>query len=142
MDRPLALIVEDHHNLSIVFAQAVEEAGFETEIVRSGDKALERLAATVPDFVLLDLHLPKVLGTEILRQIRADPRLAKTRVAVITAYQNLARAVKGEADWILMKPITFGQLRELAAGIGPDASLYSQQEQAAAGVDERPRAGV
>jgi DNA-binding response OmpR family regulator len=117
----LALVIEDEYDLSVVFGQAVEAAGFEIEIIRSGDRALERLSATVPDLVVLDLNLPRVPGTEILRQIRADARLAKTRVVVVTAFQNLARAVKDEANWTLLKPITFGQLRELAVAIGSDA---------------------
>lgn len=122
----LALVIEDEYDLSVIFGQAVETAGFRAEIIRSGDKALERLAATVPDLVVLDLNLPRVPGMEILRQIRADARLAKTRVVVVTAFQNLARAVKGEADWILLKPITFGRLRELAASIGSGASPGGQ----------------
>ena len=54
-----ALIVEDDKDLSTIFSIALQEADFETEIVSTGDKALERLADIVPDVVVLDLHLPK-----------------------------------------------------------------------------------
>jgi CheY-like chemotaxis protein len=112
MDRLLALVVEDEHNLSIVFGRALRGAGFETEVICSGDTALTWLSSEVPDVVLLDLHLPRVPGMEILRYIRAEPRLTDVRVAVITAYHNMAAEVEGEADMVLLKPLTYGQLCE------------------------------
>lgn len=112
MDRLLALIVEDEHNLSIVFERALQGAGFETEVICSGDTAMTWLSVEVPDVVLLDLHLPLVPGIDILRYIRAEPRLTDVRVAVITAYHNLAAEVEGEVDMVLLKPLTYGQLCE------------------------------
>jgi len=112
---PLALIIEDDYDLSNIFAQALQSAGFESEIVRTGDAALVRLAATTPDVVVLDLHLPRVAGMDILRQIRAEPRLAKTRVIVATADERLAETLREEADLVLVKPISFSQLRDLSA---------------------------
>jgi DNA-binding response OmpR family regulator len=117
-----ALIIEDDYDASIIFAEALQAAGFETEIIRSGDKALVRLAVTTPDVVVLDLHLPHVAGTDILRQIRADVRLAETRVIVATADPRLADTLQDEADLVLIKPIGFGQLRDLATRLGSTAS--------------------
>ena len=114
MNNPLALIVEDNYDLSRIFAQALQSAGFEPQIVRTGDLALLRLASITPDVVVLDLHLPYVSGTEILRQIRADPRLAKTRVIVTTADERMAETLREEADLVLVKPISFSQLRDLS----------------------------
>lgn len=118
MSNPFALIVEDDYDLSIIFSQALNGAGFETEIIRSGDTALARLAVTTPDMVVLDLHLPHAAGTEILRNIRADGRLAETRVIVATADPRLAEPIREEADLVLIKPISFSQLRDLAARLG------------------------
>jgi DNA-binding response OmpR family regulator len=112
------LIIEDDQDLSIIFSEALQAAGFETEIVRAGDVALERLAATTPSVVVLDLHLPRVAGTEILRHIRADPRLAGVRVIVATAHPHMAESLRDEADLVLLKPISFSQLRDLAAILG------------------------
>jgi DNA-binding response OmpR family regulator len=114
MTNSLALIIEDEYDVSIIFAQALRAAGFETEIVRSGDTALTQLTCMTPDVVVLDLHLPRVPGTQILEQIRADPRLSSTRVIVATAHPQLAESVKGQTDWVLNKPVSFGQLRDLA----------------------------
>jgi DNA-binding response OmpR family regulator len=122
MSNPLALIIEDDPDAATIFSEALQAAGFETEIVRTGDKALKRLAVTTPDAVVLDLHLPHVSGTDILRQIRADARLAKTRIIIATADPRLAELLRGQADLVFLKPISFSQLRDLAARLRPAAS--------------------
>jgi DNA-binding response OmpR family regulator len=114
MSDSFALIIEDDYDLSNIFAEALQAAEFETEIVRTGDRAFERLSSTTPDVVVLDLHLPGVAGTDLLRQIRTDPRLKETRVMVATADERLAETLQEEADLVLLKPISFRQLRDLA----------------------------
>jgi DNA-binding response OmpR family regulator len=118
MDNPLAFIIEDHEDAATIFSEALKAADFETEIIRSGDRALKRLSETVPDMVILDLNLPQVSGAEILAQIRSDNRLTGTCVIVATAHPQLADSVQGEADLVLLKPISFTQLRSLATRLG------------------------
>jgi DNA-binding response OmpR family regulator len=113
-----ALVVEDHVDSAIIFSEAVKQAGFEAETVRDGQVALERLAAVEPDVVILDLNLPRVSGMDILRQIRSDPRLVKTRVVVVTAHDELISSIQDQADLVLVKPVAFSQIRKLAADIG------------------------
>ncbi len=122
MSNPLALIIEDDPDAATIFSEALQAAGFETEIVRTGDKALKQLAVTTPDAVVLDLHLPHVSGTDILRQIRADARLAKTRMIIATADPRMAELLRDQTDLVLLKPISFSQLRDLAARLRPAAS--------------------
>jgi len=110
----LALIIEDERDLATIFSNALEAAGFQTEIINAGDKAVERLADIVPDVVILDLHLPRVAGTDILQRIRADARFADTRVLVTTADARMAETLADQADLVLIKPISFSQLRDLA----------------------------
>jgi CheY-like chemotaxis protein len=69
--------------------------------------------------VILDLQLPRVPGTQILHYIRTDPRLAEIRVIVATAHPNIAAALQDRADWVLIKPVNFGQLRDLAKRFSP-----------------------
>jgi DNA-binding response OmpR family regulator len=122
MSKPLAFIVEDHLDAATIFSEALKAADFETEVIRSGDVALERLSETVPDMVILDLNLPQVSGADILGRIRADERLSETCVIVATAHPQLADSVHGEADLVLLKPISFTQLRGLALRLGsPDS---------------------
>jgi DNA-binding response OmpR family regulator len=118
MENPLALIIEDNEDASIIFANALQEAGFESEIIRDGEKALIWLAETVPAVVVLDLGLPGVSGVEILRQIRADARLAQTHVIIATAFPDMAVGFEEKVDLVLIKPISYNQLRDLAKRVG------------------------
>jgi CheY-like chemotaxis protein len=113
-----ALIVEDETDLAIIFSKALQEAGFETQIVRAGDTALMWLTSTTPQIVVLDLHLPRVSGQEVLDQIRADERLSATKVIIATADPRMAETLQDRADLVLLKPIGFSQLRDLAARLG------------------------
>ena len=114
MSSKFALIIEDDIDLSTIFSEALKAAGFKTEIIRDGMAAVERLKTAVPDVVVLDLHLPNVSGDELLTQIRSDARLHDTRVIVSTADPRMADPLQEIADLVLIKPISFSQLRDLA----------------------------
>jgi CheY-like chemotaxis protein len=122
MSKPFALIIEDHVDSAIIFSEALKEAGFETETVRTGDAAVARLSIAKPDVIVLDLGLPRVSGTEILEGVRSDPRLAETRVVVATAHPQLTADVQCQADIVLIKPISFTQLRDVARRLSTDVS--------------------
>lgn len=119
MKLQMALIIEDDPDLSEIFAEALQAAEFETKIIRDGQEALTCLAEDQPAVVVLDLHLPHASGDDILHQIRSEPRLAQTRVIVTTADPLMAEALQAEADLILIKPISFSQLRDLAVRLRP-----------------------
>ncbi len=106
MTTPLVLIVEDDEKMADVFSLALQAAEFETETVQDGAAALAWLAKSVPDVVVLDLHLPYVAGPDVLRRIRADTRLSKTKVILVTADDRLADILREQADLVLLKPVS------------------------------------
>ena len=112
--KPLALIIEDYEDQSLVFTSALEQAGYNTEAIRDGRTAQKRLTEVVPAIVVLDLHMPDINGDVILRQIRSDQRLADVRVILATADAALASSLQPQADLVLLKPISFAQLNQLA----------------------------
>ena len=122
MKKPFALIVEDHLESAEFFATALSESGFETEIVQDGQDAVARLSEIVPDMVILDLNLPHVHGSEILESVRSDERLADTHVIVTTTHWQGAEEVEQEADLVILKPVGFEQLRDLASRFLPKES--------------------
>lgn len=119
LQKPIALIIEDDEDLSIIFSEALNSAGFQTEIIRNGRLAMERLAVVTPEIVSLDMHLPEISGVDLLKYIRSEKRLALTNVVVTTADAVMAEQVRETADFVLVKPITFGQLRDLTARLNP-----------------------
>jgi DNA-binding response OmpR family regulator len=118
MSEPFALVIEDHVDSAVIFTEALKKAGFRTETIRSGDTALSRLAVTTPAVIVLDLSLPGVAGPDLLHYIRADERLVNARVIVATAHPQMVDSIRDKADLVLLKPISFGQLRDLAARLG------------------------
>lgn len=99
MTDPLALVVEDDKKQAVIFAQALNMAEFETEIVQDGKIALERLAEVIPALVVLDMHLPHITGDHILKAIRADERLSKTKVILATADPLMAEPLRKQVIW-------------------------------------------
>lgn len=122
MSDNFALIIEDNSDLATIFAGALQAAGFDTDIVQDGKTALALLEELTPNVIVLDLHLPHVSGGTILEQIRADPRLSEVRVIVATADPRMADMLKEQSDLVLLKPISFNQLRDLATRLAPSTS--------------------
>jgi two-component system, OmpR family, response regulator MprA len=110
----LALIIEDDEDLAIIFTEALKLAGFETRTIRDGQWAMDELDACQPRVVILDLHLPHVDGLVILKKIRSDPRLKSAKVIITTADPRMSE-MTDKADFTLIKPISFSQLRDLSA---------------------------
>ena len=112
---PTALIIEDDPDLVHIFARALELSGYQTQTTVDGEGAVALLAEMVPDIVVLDLHLPGISGKEILQSLRADGRFQKTRIILATADYHTADDLRDDADLVLIKPISFKQLRDLSA---------------------------
>lgn len=128
-DNPLAFIIEDNESVAQIFKTAVERADFEIELIADGRMALEKLAVFTPELILLDLHLPLVSGTEILRHLRTEPRFTRSRIIVVTADLLKAEAIEQEADFVLTKPFSFLKLYELAKELRVALSKTSQSQE-------------
>lgn len=115
MNNPLAFVIEDDEAQADLFFEALQKAGFEVEVVRDGKMAISKLATSIPSIVVLDINLPFVSGVDILHAIRGDARLVKTRVIIASANPQTALTLQEEADLVLIKPVSYFQLRDLAA---------------------------
>ena len=113
--RELAMVVEDDEDLAAIFTAALDKANYQVETIRDGLTAQRRIIKIEPHLVVLDMHIPYVSGAEILEQIRADVRLKHTTVVIATADARMGEAYTEIADFVLIKPITFTQLRDLTA---------------------------
>jgi PleD family two-component response regulator len=128
MDKYQVLIVDDDRDTAAFFSVVLSLVGFECQVVNTGREAIARLAATQPDMVLLDMRLgQEITGEDILYQIRSNPRFAKTRVIITTAYPGMAQPITDLADLTLIKPIAIDQLQTLSerlASLRPKARQF------------------
>jgi CheY-like chemotaxis protein len=117
----LALIVEDDEDLASIFAEALRGIGFDVELVADGRLAQERLKNGPPPYlVLLDMHLPHVSGGDLLTNIiKKEEHLARTMVIITTADARMGETYGELADFVLIKPISFVQLRDLTSRLKP-----------------------
>jgi CheY-like chemotaxis protein len=117
----LALIIEDDEDLASIFAEALRGVGFEVEIIEDGQAAQERLKnGIVPFLILLDMHLPHISGADLLTNIiKKEDRFSKTTVIITTADARMGEAYTEQVDFVMIKPISFVQLRDLTSRLKP-----------------------
>jgi two-component system phosphate regulon response regulator PhoB len=117
--RPRVLVVEDEQPLRELVVVTLGDA-FDCEEAADGDTALERLRARVPELVLLDAMLPGRTGLDVLRAMRADPKLKAVPVVVLSAWQqpqDVDAALAAGADRFLGKPFRVEELTSVALSL-------------------------
>jgi DNA-binding response OmpR family regulator len=105
------LVAEDFEVLARAIATGLRREGMAVDVVLGGDDALESLAVTRYDVVVLDRDLPGTHGDEVCRQIAAGS--SGSRVLMLTAASTVADRVDGlglGADDYLPKPFDFAEL--------------------------------
>ena len=111
MSRKSVLVVDDHPDTGEVLSRLLERRGYNAIAVLSGEEALARLSTDLPSVIVLDVAMPGMNGAELLREIRANPRLRDIPVVVFSADFSLDRMrelmalgaqeylVKGTCGW-------------------------------------------
>lgn len=114
-DFPHLLLVDDEAEIVKPIASFLERAGFVVTTARDGMRALEKIASTKLDLIILDVDMPRLDGRSVLRQVRAD----KNDIPIILLTKHggaseRAMAIGEGADDYLNKPF---ELVELEARI-------------------------
>src|SRR6266516_4444465 len=105
------LVVEDHRMLNALITAGLRREAMAVDVAVDGQAALEQVAATRYDVVVLDRDLPRVHGDEVCRRIVAGG--SGTRVLMLTAAGTVRDRVEGlglGADGYLPKPFDFAEL--------------------------------
>lgn len=103
------LVVDDEAQVARVIAAQLQPYDVRTEIVTSGDIALERLRRERFDAVTLDLLMGEANGLDVLRELRSDPELRGTPVVIVSVVSD-HEALFGE--WKVAKPFDPDQLAD------------------------------
>jgi DNA-binding response OmpR family regulator len=109
------LLVEDEPNIVVSLTFLLERAGFDVATETNGQKALETILEDPPDTLVLDVMLPGLDGFEILRRVRADQRVEKLPVLMLTAKgqrEDRKNALEFGADKFITKPFSNAEVIE------------------------------
>ena len=112
------LVVEDSKFLRLATERALARAGYDVITAADGEEAVKKARENLPHLILLDLLLPKVTGTDVLKALKKDPLTAGIAVVVLTGMSQ-----KNE-DWLRRDgAFAFLGKSELALEKGADALL-------------------
>ena len=103
------LVVDDEPNIVISLKFLLENAGFDVKSESDGQSALDAIASSTPDVLVLDVMLPGLDGFQVLRELRSDPRYEKLPVLMLTAKgqrEDRKTAIDTGADVFISKPFS------------------------------------
>lgn len=96
--QPTVMVVDDSLTVRKVTGRLLERHGYRVVTARDGVEAMEKLLELVPDVMLVDIEMPRMDGFDLTRNVRADARLARVPIIMITSrtadkHQNYAREI-------------------------------------------------
>jgi twitching motility two-component system response regulator PilH len=110
------LVVDDLDDTRELLAEFLMHAGYHSIMASSGVEALKRLDQIRADAIITDLMMPVMGGAELVRHIRADPRLSAIPIIVLTgsgrqkALEELGDAAR-HVHAVLVKPVKLSELQ-------------------------------
>ena len=110
MIRDKIIIVEDDPGISKYLQAALRSHGYDILLAPDGKTALEMIASHCPDVLLLDLGLPDMDGSEIIRSVRTWSRMPIIIISARSAEIDKAAALDMGADDYLTKPFLMQEL--------------------------------
>ncbi len=104
-----ALVVEDSEDNMVLITMLLDNAGYESIWAENGEKGVKMAVEEQPDFVILDIQLPDINGTEVLKRIRAlDMDIANVPIIAMTSYAmsgDREKLLAAGCDGYIEKPI-------------------------------------
>lgn len=107
------LLMEDSEINQLIMERFFSHVGIALHVAANGEDGLRLARAVRPDIIILDMHMPRLSGREVIVQIRKDPDLAHIPVIAISAdafHEQQAEAKSAGVNEYLIKPIEFDRL--------------------------------
>ena len=95
MSKNKVMIIEDEADIRELIRHNLSREGFDVACMGDGEKGLKALKERPVDLVILDLMLPGMHGLDVCRQMRADEKLRRVGVLMVTARDEEADIVTG-----------------------------------------------
>jgi two-component system OmpR family response regulator len=122
------LIVDDTKNIRMVLAKCLELEGYEVMTANDGKQAFDLLTTHSFDLAFIDIKIPEIRGTEVLRRIRTMG--IRTPVIIITAYATVKNAIDctnmGAVAYV-QKPFSVDKIRAVLKEL-ENKSLYTEPD--------------
>src|SRR5438105_478365 len=117
--QPTIMVVDDSLTVRKVTGRLLERQGYIVVTARDGVEAMEKLLELVPDVMLVDIEMPRMDGFDLTRNVRADKRLARVPIIMITSrtadkHQSYAKEIG--VSHFLGKPYREDDLIEKISG--------------------------
>jgi CheY-like chemotaxis protein len=115
------LVVDDSPNDVALLQRAFERVGVQNPLAvcKGGGEAIEYLVShELPCVMLLDLRMPAINGFDVLKRVKADPRLKELIVIVLTTsgeVEDIRRAYELGANSFLTKPVNLDEFQDMVA---------------------------
>jgi PAS domain S-box-containing protein len=122
--RRRVLVIDDNSDAAHALRFLLEQDGHDVRVATESLTGLELAREFRPDFLLLDIGLPKMSGYDIARSVRSDPQLSGVRIVAVTGYGEVydrARSAEAGFDHHLVKPVEYSALQELFRAYAEDA---------------------
>jgi len=106
--KDVVLIVDDNEQNVELLREYLETINVDTIAAYDGIEALDVVARSKPDLILLDIMMPKMSGFEVCRKLKSDPATRDIPIIMVTALSDLSdidRGVESGTDDFLSKPI-------------------------------------
>jgi signal transduction histidine kinase/DNA-binding response OmpR family regulator len=107
---PVVLVVEDDPAAAELLTRQLADAGYRTEVARTGAKALERAVELQPAAITLDIILPEVDGWEVMTRLKSDERTSGIPIVVVSVVDNPELGLALGAIDYFVKPVDAGVL--------------------------------
>jgi CheY-like chemotaxis protein len=106
------LVVEDNDDLQVLFKLILESEGYQVAVADNGQDALEILAETQPQLVLMDVMMPGISGLEVSRNIKQQQSYETLPILLVSAVDRVKEQQLdySQADGILYKPFNLDDL--------------------------------
>jgi len=133
------LVVDDNEENREMLGRRLAREGYEVRRASGGAEALESLQAASADLVLLDVMMPDINGYEVLKRLKADPRLKDIPVLMISSLEDtesVARCIELGAEDYLPKPFNPVILRARVGACLEKKRLRDQEARHAAELAE------
>jgi two-component system, chemotaxis family, chemotaxis protein CheY len=115
------LVVDDFSTMRRIVKNLLQELGYANiEEADDGTTAVPMLKSGDFDFLITDWNMPSMPGLELLKYVRADPKLAKMPVLMVTAEakrEQIVEAAQAGVSGYIIKPFTAQTLSEKLAKI-------------------------